>query len=162
MNDNMRPFGEPQIYQHKWSFGKVRVVEILGPREEDEEWARLKMYRLGDHFWTTIANAPYLQLLYLNSRFEDEFKEMIIKLGPGVFPALQYLIFSLIRCEITLRRISFDEFAASFVEYFKLNRATPLALLGFRHCPEQPSQATLNILKEVAVRVVCRETEEWP
>ncbi|KAJ2927655.1 hypothetical protein H1R20_g9435, partial [Candolleomyces eurysporus] len=162
MNDNMHPFVEPQDYQHKWSFGKVRVVEILGPLEEDEESARLKIYRLGDHFWTTIANAPYLQLLYLNSCFEDEFKEMIITLGQGVFPALQYLIFSFVRCETKLRRISFDEFAASFTEYFKLNRATPLALLGFRHCPEQPSQATLNALKEVAVCVVCRETQEWP
>ncbi|RXW22724.1 hypothetical protein EST38_g3126 [Candolleomyces aberdarensis] len=162
MNDNMHPFVEPQDYQHKWSFGKVKVVELLGPLEGDEDWARRKIYRLGNHFWTTIANAPYLQLLYLNSRLEDEFKEMIIKLGQGVFPALQYLIFSFVRCETTLRRISFDEFAASFVEYFKPNRATPLALLGFRHCPERSSQDTLDALKEVAVRVVCRETQEWP
>ncbi|RXW13375.1 hypothetical protein EST38_g12479, partial [Candolleomyces aberdarensis] len=162
MNDNMHPFVEPQDYQHKWSFGKVRVVEVMGPREGDEDWARQKIYRLGVHLWTTIATAPHLQLLYLNSRFEDEFKEMIITLGQCVFPALQYLIFSYVRCETTLRQISFDEFAASFVEYFNLNRATPLAFLGFRHCPEQPSQATLDALKEVAVRVVCRETQEWP
>ncbi|RXW13373.1 hypothetical protein EST38_g12480 [Candolleomyces aberdarensis] len=162
MNDNMHPFVEPQDYQHKWSFGKVRVVELLGPLEGDEDWARQKIYRLGDHFWTTIATAPHLQLLYLNSRFEDEFKEMIITLGQGVLPALQHLIFSFVGCETTLRRISFDEFAASFVEYFKPNRATPLALLGFRHCPERPSQATLDALKEVAVRVVCRESQEWP
>ncbi|KAJ2936044.1 hypothetical protein H1R20_g1051, partial [Candolleomyces eurysporus] len=153
-------FDEPLEYEHKWSFGKVRVVEIAASAEENS--AELKKNTLGNHFWTTIANAPYLQLLHLDSRFEDKFKETIITLGQDAFPALQYLIFLLVWNETDFRQISFHEFATSIVEYLKVDRRAPLALLGFRHCPEEANQDTLDALKEVAVNVVCRETAEWP
>ena len=133
---------------------------VASAEEEDSDIAEI--YPLGNHLWATIANAPYLQLLHLDSRFEVKFKEVIFTLGQGAFPALQYLIFSFVRCETDRRQISVDEFAMSIVEYLGFDTREPLALLGFRHCPEKAKRDTMEALWKVADKVVCRRTGEWP
>ncbi|RXW16755.1 hypothetical protein EST38_g9100 [Candolleomyces aberdarensis] len=157
------PFTDSNDYQHKWSFDEVRVMEVLASVESegDDCIRKREKHSFGDHFWTTIANAPYLQTLHLDSHFETKLKEIIVALEHSAFTALRSLVFSFVRFETAARRIPFDEFARSIVEYLKLDGRAPLALLGFRHCPETASQDTLEVLKEVAANVVCRENGEW-
>ncbi|KAJ2933328.1 hypothetical protein H1R20_g3753, partial [Candolleomyces eurysporus] len=157
------PFTDSNDYRRKWSFDEVRVMEVLASVEPegDDFLQKKEKHSFGDHFWTTIANAPYLQILHLDSHFENKLKETIITLGYGAFTALQHLVFSFVRFETAVRRIPFDDFVRSIVEYLKLDGRAPLALLGFRHCPEPASKDTLEVLKEVAADVVCRENGEW-
>jgi hypothetical protein len=160
--DDIFLFSEPQDYQHKWTFAEVKVMELLVYADEREpDKSRSRKYTIGPQLWATIASAPRLQLLHLDSRFEDKFREIFVTLGQRAFPALQHLIFSFVHHETDSRGISFDRFTASILEYFKPNRRTPLVLLGFRHCPGKVNQDTLDALKEVAVNVVFSETREW-